>query len=89
VFGDGEVESTIAYYSSDHTYYYLSNQCADEAWIMVQSDSDTGKGKLTSTKHQQQLNNPTGVLHTAFSSPLTVATDSERESIEVRCMVYF
>lgn len=47
VFGDGEVESTIAYYNPDHTYYYLSNQQADEAWIMVQSDSTSGKGKFT------------------------------------------
>ena len=47
VFGDGEVESTVAYYSPDHTYYYLSDQYEDEVWMMVQSDSTTGKGMLT------------------------------------------
>lgn len=44
VYGDGQVESTVAYHSPGHRYYYLSNQREDEAWIMVQCDSTNGKG---------------------------------------------
>lgn len=46
VYTDGDIETTLGYYNPGHRYYYLSNQTTDEAWLMVQSDSVKGKGKL-------------------------------------------
>ena len=47
VFADGRVESSLVYHNPLHTYYYLSDQREDEAWIMVQYDSASGKGMAT------------------------------------------
>jgi hypothetical protein len=44
VFGDGHLESTVAYHNDQHKFYYVSEQREDEVWVMVQSDSESGKG---------------------------------------------
>jgi hypothetical protein len=46
VYGEGQLESTVAYYSPKHEFHYLSNQREDEAWVMVQCDSVTGRGEF-------------------------------------------
>jgi len=67
------VDSCVVYQSDAHKFKYLSAQKASEAWVILQYDS----GGIT------------GVPHSAFFNPLASESDPERESIEVRSIVYF
>ncbi|QIW97798.1 hypothetical protein AMS68_003316 [Peltaster fructicola] len=44
VYTDGQLETYVGMHNPKHQYHYLSDQLADEVWIMVQSDSVHGKG---------------------------------------------
>lgn len=73
VYEYGVVESFLAHDSYAYRFYYLRDQQPTEAWIMVQSDSHSLRG----------------VLHTSFYNPHADEKDPERESIEVRALVYY
>jgi len=73
VYYDKVVDTHLAYKSENYKFMYLSEQKASEAWAMMQSDS----GGLT------------GAPHTAFPNPLASQSDPQRESIEVRTLVYY
>ncbi|KAF4554652.1 Aspirochlorine biosynthesis protein N-like protein 3 [Elsinoe fawcettii] len=67
------VESMNAHFSDKYKFFYLREQESSEALVMMQADS-TGR---------------TGVPHSAFNNPDTVKDDPQRESIEVRCLVFY
>jgi len=73
VYYDKVVDTHLAYKSENYKFMYLGDQKATEAWVMIQSDS----GGLT------------GVPHTAFPNPMALQSDPQRESIEVRSLVYY
>ena len=73
VYSQDVSETLVIYSNPNHAFYYISAQQDDEAWIMVQSDSTCGKG----------------VPHTAFPIQEETSSLSDRESIEVRAMVYY
>ncbi|PPJ52978.1 hypothetical protein CBER1_10952 [Cercospora berteroae] len=72
VYLDDAVETYVIRHNPKHQFYYISQQKADEAWIMVQTDSSHTKG----------------VPHTSFPIAQALNKD-ERESIEVRAVVYY
>ncbi|KAG8629104.1 hypothetical protein KVT40_002969 [Elsinoe batatas] len=67
------VETHLAHFSSSYKFCYLSDQMPNEAWVMLQSDS-------------QGL---TGVPHCSFNNPEVEPDDPQRESIEIRMLVYY
>ncbi|CAK1367573.1 unnamed protein product [Cercospora beticola] len=73
VYPDDAVETYVIYHNPKHRFFYSSNQTSEEAWIMVQTDSSHAKGS---------------VPHTAFPTAKDM-DDEERESIEVRALVYY
>ncbi|OAA75143.1 hypothetical protein LEL_07131 [Akanthomyces lecanii RCEF 1005] len=73
VYYDNVMDTFVAYKSDDYKFMYISDQKSTEAWVMLQTDS-TGI---------------TGAPHTSFPNPLAQDTDSMRESIEVRTIVYY
>jgi len=73
IYPEGEVESFWVHPSPAHKFYYLSEQQTNEAWLMLQSDSEG-------------LN---GVPHTAFPNPLYAEGTESRESVEVRALVFY
>ncbi|TKX21714.1 hypothetical protein C1H76_6210 [Elsinoe australis] len=73
VYWDRVVETFQVYFSESYKFYYLSDQMPNEAWVMLQSDS-------------QGL---TGVPHSSFVNPEVLDKDPQRESIEVRMFVYY
>jgi len=73
VYESGVVESFLAHDSAAYRFYYLRDQMPTEAWIMVQSDSSS----------------LLGVPHTSFHNPHALEEDAERESIEVRALIYY
>lgn len=75
MYDDYVVENVQLQYTEQQKWYYLSDQGADEAWIFVQSDSDTTKTKA-------------GVPHSSFPLPTDEKSQIPRESIEIRCLVY-
>ena len=44
VYTDGQLETFVAFHSPKHKYHYVSDQQEDEAWVMIQCDSDHGRG---------------------------------------------
>jgi len=73
VYFDNIMDTHLSYKSDAHKFFYLSDQTTAEAWVILQSDS----GGLT------------GVPHTAFDNPSAIESDPQRESIEVRTLVYY
>ncbi|KAH0832945.1 hypothetical protein J3R83DRAFT_11917 [Lanmaoa asiatica] len=61
-------------YDPGHKWYYLSDQTPDEATLIKCFDSDTGKARLTP--------------HSAFSDKTSPADAPQRQSIEVRALVF-
>ncbi|KAI9656218.1 MAG: hypothetical protein M1821_004881 [Bathelium mastoideum] len=75
VYPDYVVENRQMYYSPPQTWFYLSNQMPEEAWVFLQSDT-------------HPTVNP--VAHTAFPFREIGLDDVlPRESIEVRALVYY
>ncbi|CAH0056956.1 unnamed protein product [Clonostachys solani] len=66
VYYDSVVETHLVYNSDDYEFNYLSNQTTTEAWVILQTDSET----------------LTGTPHSSFRNPLASDSDPERESIE-------
>lgn len=90
VYPEDAVETYLAFHNPGHKFYYLSGQREDEAWIMVQTDSTHDRGKLQLPDLYPAPNATlAGVPHTAFPSPNASSSAEERESIEVRAMVYY
>lgn len=92
VYADYVVENRQLYHSDKQRWLYLSNQMPNEAWVFLQSDTDTttkpGK-KLLIHIHGAGLINIT-VPHTAFPVANLRAGDNViRESIEVRALIYY
>jgi len=73
VYYDNVIDTHLVYKSDAYKFMYLSEQKTTEAWAILQSDS----GGLT------------GVPHTSFPNPLASESDPQRESIEVRTLVYY
>jgi hypothetical protein len=75
VYDDYVVENMQLHYTNDQKWYYISDQGQDEAWVFVQSDSDSFKTRA-------------GVPHSSFPLPASSTPPLPRESIEIRCLVY-
>lgn len=75
VYDDYVIENMQLHYADGQKWYYLSEQSADEAWVFIQSDSETKVFRV-------------GVPHSAFALPASMDHVMPRESIEVRCLVY-
>lgn len=61
-------------YNSGHKWYYLSDQTPDEVTLIKCFDSDTDKARLTP--------------HSAFSDKTSPVDAPQRQSIEVRALVF-
>ncbi|TAQ91340.1 hypothetical protein B7494_g309 [Chlorociboria aeruginascens] len=73
VYYDSVVDTHLAHKSENYKFMYLSDQKVTEAWVTMQSDS----GGLT------------GAPHIAFPNPMASQFDPQRESVEVRTLVYY
>ena len=76
VYDDYVVENCQLHYAKDQQWYFLSDQRPDEAWAFIQTDSSTAQTRV-------------GVPHSSFPMPPTEQGGLPRESIEIRCLVYF
>ncbi|KAF4554649.1 Aspirochlorine biosynthesis protein N-like protein 2 [Elsinoe fawcettii] len=68
-----ELETFLVHWSEKFRFYYISDQTPNEALVMLQSDS---RGL-------------TGAPHSSFEHPGTKADDPQRESIEMRMLVFY
>eukprot|EP00927_Polykrikos_kofoidii_P079723 TRINITY_DN76539_c0_g1_i1.p1 TRINITY_DN76539_c0_g1~~TRINITY_DN76539_c0_g1_i1.p1 ORF type:complete len:376 (+),score=36.08 TRINITY_DN76539_c0_g1_i1:74-1129(+) len=77
-------ENYFAAHSSRHQWYYFPQVTRDEAILIKQWDS-TGSG-FSETPHPSRA---TFSLHSAFEDPSSEIDAPDRESIEVRTVVFF
>lgn len=74
VYPDYVVENRQVYHSTDYDWFYVSDQRPHEAWVFLQSDTET------ETKP---------VMHTSFPLAGADSPIPPRESIEARALVYY
>lgn len=93
--GDGSnlnvSENVLVHYNSKQKWYYLSNHEPEELLVFRQVDSTGKSGKLLSGPCLESIDETiTGVPHASFyQQPLEGSIPRQRESIEVRALVYF
>lgn len=72
---DSFIETYQVHHTKNQRWYFISEQMSDEAWVFLQADSSrTGMH---------------GVPHAAFMDPKVDGNVDPRESVEVRCLVYY
>ncbi|TFY83873.1 hypothetical protein EWM64_g152 [Hericium alpestre] len=74
IYRDREGSTFSVKYNPNHKWYYLGNQTPDEVILIKCFDSDETKARLTP--------------HTAFLDATSLKEAPERQSIEVRCLVF-
>ena len=84
-------ENYFAKHSVDHRWYYFSNMVQSEALLIKQWDSAgtlaRSNGKLSDSAETDMP--CTFSFHSAFNTPVSVSNETDRSSIEVRCMVIY
>lgn len=68
------LETYSVKYNPNHRWYYLSNQTPEEVTLIKCYDSEIDRARLTP--------------HTAFTDPTSPPDAPQRESIEVRVLVF-
>jgi hypothetical protein len=74
IYADREGATFSVRYNPSHRWYYLEGQTPDEVTLIKCFDSDESKARLTP--------------HTAFLDSTSPKDAPDRQSIEVRCLVF-
>lgn len=95
---DRVIETFMGGYSPSQRWYYFPDMSRNEAILLKTHDS---QGQMYFTADRENNNNigtylydqppipSTSALHTAVRDPRVPADTPPRESVEVRCMVFF
>lgn len=90
VYENNVAETFLAYYSDAYKFKYISDQKPSEAWVILQHDSSGITGSYCLWAHPFcWLTDEILIGAPHFSNPLASESDFERESIEVRSIVYY
>tara|TARA_R110002003_G_scaffold248_3_gene17658 strand:- start:1824 stop:2168 length:345 start_codon:yes stop_codon:yes gene_type:complete len=91
VYPDYVVENRQMYRNASQTWWWCKDQMEHEAWLFLQSDTDTstrpGKSPSAVCTPHIFVANVVTVPHTAFQ--LSDEHSEPRESIELRALVYY
>eukprot|EP00450_Noctiluca_scintillans_P005462 CAMPEP_0194493356 /NCGR_PEP_ID=MMETSP0253-20130528/11604_1 /TAXON_ID=2966 /ORGANISM="Noctiluca scintillans" /LENGTH=336 /DNA_ID=CAMNT_0039334335 /DNA_START=48 /DNA_END=1058 /DNA_ORIENTATION=- len=82
-------ENYFAKHHPRHKWHYFPNMTRDEVLLLKTWDSSGGFQSAAGASGDSASGRSTFALHTAFADPSSMETSPDRESIEVRCIVFY
>lgn len=88
-----ESETYAVLYNPSHRWYFMKDQCSDDLLMITNFDSKTNtrRFQLGAREHSNRrhlLTSDSGVPHAGFQLPDDPTVTRQRESLEVRVVVY-